>query len=173
MTVIMSAFISCMGFLSLLLLLSMSQYNLFTWVNPTNVHKTLMEMFHHNNSKTSSPASGGEDARIWAIWVPSPSLQEPGELTERDWWRSILEVLRIHKIKRWTMEEEGLLDHVWEKFKILFRHTYPAKAMQAVANNKGRTKITPSSKISSGCIWPWFIAFVIACIWKVRQCKVK
>ncbi|KAG5286081.1 hypothetical protein AALO_G00010730 [Alosa alosa] len=163
----MSLLIRCMGFLSFLLLLSSSQYNLFAWVNHTNVHKALLDMLHNNNSKAIPTRPGDEGARVfWATWMPFPLSQEPDE--QMDWWAPILQVLRIHNLKGWTEKEKGLIDHAWEKFWMMFKHTDPVKDMKQITLKRRKSKISPPSKISSGFSWHWFIVFVIAYIWKLR-----
>lgn len=170
MTDIMSLIIKCTGSLFFLLLLSMSQGNLLAWVSQTNMHKALLEMFHHNNTKITSPGSAEECTRgFWAPWIPFPALRE-GQQTEADWWEPVLQVLRIHKLEGWTVRGEGLLDHAWKKFKSLLRHTYHAKDVKLTENKKRnkQLKIAPSSKIFSGFSWSWFLVLVGIYIWKVR-----
>lgn len=168
MTNIMSLFIRCLGLLSFLLLLSMNQYNLLAWANQTNVHKVLREMF---NLKNTTPGSADEcDRVLWAAWTPFPASQE-GKQTETDWWEPIFQVLRIQNLKGWTVKREGLLEHAWEKFKILLRHTYTAKDSKLTTDSKKKKKklkMAPSSKIFSGFSLSWFLVFVAIYIWKVR-----
>lgn len=67
--------------------------------------------------------------------------------------RQRLQVLRIHNFKGWTVKEEGLPEHAWEKFKILLGHRYTAKDGKLDTEsqtNKRKLKTALSSKIFSG-----------------------
>ncbi|KAL2096991.1 hypothetical protein ACEWY4_006198 [Coilia grayii] len=157
--------IKCIGVLLFFLLFFVSPCILLTWGNLPNVHNALLEMFYANTSKAISPTSGSECRKPLNWWMPPTPLQEADET---DWWETILQVLRIDKIRRWTMQEKGLLSRVWDYCKTLFRNRHPANDTKPRVKRKARTTISPTNKYL-GYSWLFLLIFVMGWIWKSRR----